>query len=426
MKLPKPKLSIPKLKLPFGKGKGDAGGLGPGSFEPNDDYLKPTFFQRHAQWLAIGAAYVATFCVFGGIAAYLMLNEVSIMAELEAERPVFEVKHAADDTAPPRQQSAEPAPSAAEPEVAEDGVGDTMSGGDTPASGDTREEIAEAPAAAPEPDDFAELLAPHPDPTLIEESDVGPLPKIAEDGRTPWQVYSRPASSLESRPRIAVVVTNLGTRKETTEQALRMPGPVTLTFAPYARKLGEWIDKARADGHEVMITLPMEPRDFPRSDAGPYALLTTLTPEQNMRRLEWVLSRATGYIGVTNYQGSGFAAKQSAVSPIMSAIARRGLIYFDTSMNADSDALEAAKSAGGVGAEADIVADSDLNRRAISRKLAEAEVVAKSNNTAIVLIDSYPVGIDRVTRWIEELKDKGIVITPLSAILAARAKQESG
>ncbi len=452
MKLPKPTIKLPKLKLPFGKGKdasedhpdNGSDGASSGGYQPNDDYLQPTFLQKHGQWVAIGAAYLCTILIFGGIALYLMLNEEAIIAELEAKRPKFEVAHA-EGEAPA--QDAHDTATDGEAGHAENGHGDDAHGDDAHASdehgdgehGDgehtegqeeggvtaasARPEGSSTPAEEQAPDQFAELLTPHPDPALVEESDVGPLPKIASDGRTPWQVYSRPSSSLETRPRIAVVVTNLGTSTEATELALRLPGAVTLTFAPYSRKLGEWIDKARGDGHEVMITLPMEPRDFPRSDAGPYALLTTLTPEQNLRRLDWVLSRVTGYIGVTNYQGSAFAAKKSAVTPIMQALAKRGLIYFDTSENAGSDAGNAAGTAGAMWAEADIVADAELSRQSITRKLSEAEVVAKSNKTAIVLIDAYPVGIDRVTKWIEEFQDKGLVLTPLSGILVARAKQ---
>ncbi len=461
MKLPKPTIKLPKLKLPFGKGKGASKSLSDNDpdnsaiaanaegYQPNDDYLRPTFIQKHGQWLAIGAAYFCTILIFGGIALYLMLNEEAIIAEMEAKRPKFEVAHAEGEAPAQDTQGAEShgndthsadnhgddghSGDDAEGQSADGHMTDghateehgegRKEGGVTAAS--ARPEGSTVPADEQAPDQYAELLAPHPDPALVEESDVGPLPRIGSDGRTPWQVYSRPSSSLETRPRIAVVVTNLGTSTEATELALRLPGAVTLTFAPYSRKLGEWIDKARGDGHEVMITLPMEPRDFPRSDAGPYALLTTLTPEQNMRRLDWVLSRATGYIGVTNYQGSGFAAKKSAVTPIMQALAKRGLIYFDTSETTDSDAGKAAGSAGAMWAEADIVADADLSRPAITRKLSEAEVVAKSNKTAIVLIDAYPVGIDRVTKWIEEFQEKGLVLTPLSGVLVARAK-ESG
>lgn len=417
------KLPIPKIKLPSFK-KRD-GGPQPFDGDATDDYLKPTFFQRHAQWLGVAGAYFATFAVAGGIVAYLFLNEDAILAEMKENRPKVVIEQMTPKVVVLDAEGNPIAPGTATAASGGEGGGTGEAAtaeaqGEAGADGGTP---AEAGAPSAEQDEYAGLLAPHPDPALIEESDVGPLPRIAADGRSPWEVYSRPSSSLESRPQIAIVVTDLGPASAITEQALRLPGAVTLTFAPYSRKLSEWIDKARDGGHEVMITLPMEPRDFPRSDAGPYALLTSLAPDQNIRRLEWILSRATGYIGVANYQGSGFAANYEAIAPVMTALASRGLVYFDTKDSADTTAIKAATSARTVRAEADIIADSDLSRASITQKLTQAEVVAKSNKTAIIVVHAYPVVIDRIARWIEELNDKGIVLAPLSAVINARARQ---
>src|SRR3546814_13954980 len=74
-----------------------------------------------------------------------------------------------------------------------------------------------------------------------------------------------------------------------------------------------------------MVTLPMEPLDYPQSDPGPYALLTSISAEQNLRRLDWVLSRVTGYVGVTNFMGSKFTTAEAALRPILAELKNRGL-----------------------------------------------------------------------------------------------------
>ena len=60
-------------------------------------------------------------------------------------------------------------------------------------------------------------------------------PAIGRDGRQPWQVYGRPFDLADKRPRVAIVVTNMGLSAASTEQAINaLPGPVTLAFAPFA------------------------------------------------------------------------------------------------------------------------------------------------------------------------------------------------
>ena len=54
-----------------------------------------------------------------------------------------------------------------------------------------------------------------PVPELVEESQYGPLPKVATDGRRPIDVYARPSKYAEKaapgeKPRIAVLINGMG------------------------------------------------------------------------------------------------------------------------------------------------------------------------------------------------------------------------
>ena len=50
----------------------------------------------------------------------------------------------------------------------------------------------------------------------------------------------------------------------------------------------------------------MEPFDYPDNDPGPQTLLTSLTPDQNIDRLHWLMSRFQGYVGIVSYMGARF------------------------------------------------------------------------------------------------------------------------
>ena len=70
---------------------------------------------------------------------------------------------------------------------------------------------------------------------------------------------------------MALIVGGLGLNAVTTRAAIeRLPPEVTLSFVPYADNLQSWIDQARAQGHEVMLEMPMEPTGYPDNDPGPY------------------------------------------------------------------------------------------------------------------------------------------------------------
>ena len=100
------------------------------------------------------------------------------------------------------------------------------------------------------------------------------------------------------------MVGGLGIGANTTADALRkLPGPMTLAFAPYGGDLERQAARAREAGHEVMLQVPMEPFDYPDNDPGPHTLLTSIDAGQNLDRLHWLMSRFQGYVGIVNSMG---------------------------------------------------------------------------------------------------------------------------
>ncbi len=278
------------------------------------------------------------------------------------------------------------------------------------------------PPALPSAARAAVRLAPVPDPALVIETEKGPLPVIGPDGRQPWQVYARPFQAAEGVPRIAVVVGDMGLSAPATNTAIQqLPGAITLAFAPYAANLQDWIGKARAAGHEVMLQLPMEPNEYPTNDPGPNALLTTLSPGANLDRLEWLLGRFAGYTGVTNYMGSKFTTSAKSIRPVMAALKSRGLMFIDARTTERSVAGRIARDLGVPVAINNRYIDNQASRRNIDRRLGELERIAKSSGAALGLAFPYPVTIERLANWSVDLERRGIRLAPASAIVDRQA-----
>ena len=123
-------------------------------------------------------------------------------------------------------------------------------------------------------------LAPAPDPRLIEKSNYGLLPRIGADGARPIDVYARAAisgpGSRASGPRLALVVGGFGLSAEGAESAItKLPGAITLAFAPSGAAVEQQAAQARAAGHETVLQARLD--DFPHStrDLDTHALDTS-------------------------------------------------------------------------------------------------------------------------------------------------------
>lgn len=255
------------------------------------------------------------------------------------------------------------------------------------------------------------------DPALIEATDQGPLPRIAADGRTPMQAYAGQVGD-PSKPRIAVVIGGLGISAEATATALaNLPPQVTLAFAPYAADVQRWVTKARYLGHEVLLEVPMEPFDFPDSDAGQHTLRAGVAADANSERLKWALTRFTGYTGVTNLLGARLLSDSDSLEPVLSYLAQRGLLFFDNSVAGHSVAPAVASHTGTAFAQTNATIDSIQTAMEIDHALSELETEARARGFASGTGFIYPITVERVAQWAQGLGSRGFVLVPASAIV---------
>ena len=237
----------------------------------------------------------------------------------------------------------------------------------------------------------------------------GALPAIASDGRVPAQAYARPFRS-NGRPRVALIVGGLGLNAVTTRAAIeRLPAEVTLSFVPYAEGLQTWIDMARAQGHEVMLEMPMEPTGYPDNDPGPYTLLASGQPADITAKMNWLLGRATGYFGVTNYMGDRFASSDAGMNAFLGILRQRGVAFLD-------DGSMTRRPGAWARASANRVIDEQQTPAAIVGQLNALEALAKGNGQALGTGFSYPVTVEAVARWTADLDARGLQLAPASAM----------
>jgi len=262
-----------------------------------------------------------------------------------------------------------------------------------------------------------EPLPEAPQPTVVEESPYGPLPKVAEDGSRPSDVYARPSdyAAVEGGPpRVAVLLNGLGVPGAADGDIIKgLPPPVSLAYGAYGRGLQERVTKVRTAGHEVFLAIPLEPNNYPSTDPGPHALLTTLPPKDNIKRLQWAMSRYAGYIGVTNYMGAKFQSDLGSVAPVFEELKRRGLLYL---AGGSTDGSVTDRVATALELEYE-VADVQLDDGRMDRQLAKLEAAAKENGTAIGVAKAAPGTVKRIADWAGSLERKGLVLVPVSAVV---------
>ncbi|MBN8973794.1 MAG: divergent polysaccharide deacetylase family protein [Rhizobiales bacterium] len=264
------------------------------------------------------------------------------------------------------------------------------------------------------------------DARLLEKSRYGMIPVIA-DGVAPFTAYAAgtPAERAKAAtmPTVTIVVGGLGIgAAKTTESILNLPGAVTLAFTPYGSDPAKLVARARGRHHEILLQVPMEPFDYPDNDPGPQTLLTAQSPEQNLDRLFWHLSRLQGYVGLTSFMGARFTVSDTAMQPVIREAAKRGLGYLDDGSSPRSVAGTLAQGQNMPFAKADLSIDAVPTAAEIDKALAKLESLAKTRGSAIGIASSLPVSVERIGNWAKALESRGVLLVPLTtAILKSKS-----
>jgi len=261
----------------------------------------------------------------------------------------------------------------------------------------------------PTPEPIAELLEPAPG--LPDAR----LPRIGPEGQTPRQAYAIPFDREDKRPRIGLVVVGIGLNGTDSEDAIRsLPPSVTMGFSPYANRAADLVAMARKRGHELILSLPLEPRDAPLNDAGNAALLVSAPAEQNERRLQWSLSRMEGYVGVIGalgrLRGERFSQSGEPMRLMLQSIATRGLMYIDPRPGVGQIPLA-------WGRAIDMIIDESPLREDIETRLRELEELARERGNVLAIASApLPITVGRIATWAATLPERGFVLAPVSVL----------
>jgi len=265
----------------------------------------------------------------------------------------------------------------------------------------------------------------------VPQSDAGTMriasatttaPASKAKSKAPSDVYARKFSNPEGLPMVGLVIGGLGMNATQTQLAIDdLPADVTLSFALDSKKLDYWIKTARADGHEVLIEVPMEAYEYGRMKMHPDTLTAGAEAKTNLARLETTLARTSGYFGVVNYQGAKFAADKASASPVLTRLSEKGLAFIDDGSFERSTLSGLARETGLRYARATGPIDNRQTPADINGALMDLEAEALEKGAAFGSGYAFPVTVEAAKAWISQLDEKGLILAPVSAIASGRS-----
>ena len=219
------------------------------------------------------------------------------------------------------------------------------------------------------------------------------------------------------RPKVAIVIDDLGGENYIFRELLQLNLPVTFSILPFMPHSKAIAQEAHRRGQEVILHLPMEPHDFFKAKPGEGALLLDMDEQTLLRQLAKDIEAIPHIKGVSNHMGSRLMEDPEKMKIVLSELKRRRLFFLDSRTSPQSVGFQTAKSIGLKATERTLFLDHSQNERDIQKKLEELFEHSLSTGRAIGIGHPHPSTIRSLKEMIPKIEEKGIDIVPLSSLM---------
>jgi polysaccharide deacetylase 2 family uncharacterized protein YibQ len=227
----------------------------------------------------------------------------------------------------------------------------------------------------------------------------------------------KPPAPILLRPRIAIVVDDLGPDRRVAEELLRLDAPLTFSILPFQAYSRRIAHQAHKQGKEVILHFPMEPRGFPLKDPGKGAVFVAMGERELVRQVRKDLEAIPFICGINNHMGSRFMEDGDKVRLVLREVKKRELFFLDSRTTAKSSGYRIAQELSLRAGTRDVFLDNDTDVQDMETQLERLIHIARDNGKAIGICHPYPSTISALKGMITKIQAAGIKIVPLSDAL---------
>jgi len=217
-----------------------------------------------------------------------------------------------------------------------------------------------------------------------------------------------PFHFLSQRPRLAIVIDDLGNDRAEADVLFRLSYPLTLSVLPYQSSSGEIAEEAHRRGYQVMLHLPMA------STAGaidePVELHPGMDAKSVGKTFMSMLDTVPYAAGVNNHEGSLGTSDPELMRELMPLLREHNLFFIDSRTTAATVAETAAHTAGVPAASRNVFLDDDRSAEAVRKQFELAIHDAREKGTALAIGHPHPETLQVLAEMLPEAKREGITL----------------
>ena len=227
----------------------------------------------------------------------------------------------------------------------------------------------------------------------------------------------------KSKGKIAIVIDDFGMDRRGVEEMLEIDAPLTIAVMPGLDFSAEDAERAYANGHEVILHMPMENAGYmPPEYYGPKVVKRGMTEEDAVKLVKECMESIPHAVGMNIHMGTGISRDEKLISAIMNEMKNENKYFLDSKTIEDSVCSKCAEKTGVKFYLRDVFLEPSgrPSEGLAYQYLMEAGELAKEKGSAIAIGHVGPVGDKETAKAIKNalkaFKIQGLEVVPLSEL----------
>ncbi len=217
-------------------------------------------------------------------------------------------------------------------------------------------------------------------------------------------------------PQLAIIIDDVGGDLRLTEEILEIGKSLSLSILPSLPYSRESAELAQENGFEVMLHLPMEPKEEIGNPLEEETIMTYMS-EEEIEDIVWdALEKVPFAKGVNNHMGSKATEDERVMETILKLLAEKGFFFIDSKTTPNSVGSKLARELGVLSGENQLFIDNQNDYLSIEERLHLGMKIAKSKGTCIIIGHARPQTIQAIREVIPEIEREKIRLVFASQI----------
>lgn len=256
----------------------------------------------------------------------------------------------------------------------------------------------------------------------VERVIIEPVPPVRQDYyngdiRTEKPVPAPVPKGGSGKAELAIIVDDMGSSLQEARSLVAIGVPINFAIIPGLRHDREVADLALEQHIDIMVHMPMQPKEYPKRRLESNGLLLDQSDEELRNRLNSYIERLPQAIGANNHMGSGFTENPEKMRVVLDVLKEHNLFYLDSITTPLTVGPKVAAELGMPHAQRDVFLDNIQNEVYIREQLAKAVNRAHKNGRAIAICHPHPETIATLLKTLPALKQQKITLVKISQLI---------